>query len=302
MEKAREKAAILVEALPYIKEFHGKTVVIKYGGNAMTSKELKEAVMQDIVLMKYVGMNPVIVHGGGPEINNMLKRVNKESTFIHGQRVTDEEVMEIVEMVLVGKVNKEIVSAIQLHGGQAMGLSGKDGGLITARKKLHYGDDALGQPEEIDLGFVGEVEHIKSSVIRDVINQGYIPVIAPIGVGRDNQTYNINADYVAGKVAEALMADKFVLLTDTEGIYDDRGPERVFFSSLPVDEVEGLIEEGVIAGGMIPKVECCVQAIRHGVDRVHIIDGRIPHSILLEIFTTSGIGTMMVKQEEDHEQ
>jgi acetylglutamate kinase len=295
MQKAKEKAAILVEALPYIKEFHGKTVVIKYGGNAMLNKELKEAVMQDIVLMKFVGMNPVVIHGGGPEINTMLKRVNKESTFINGLRVTDEEVMEIVEMVLVGKVNKEIVSAIQLHGGKAMGLSGKDGGLITARKKLHYERDEVGNHNEIDLGFVGDVENIKASVIHDVISQGYIPVIAPIGSGLDNETYNINADYVAGKVAEALSADKFVLLTDTEGIYDDRGEEKKFYSSLNVKEIDQLTQEGVINGGMIPKVECCVEAIENGVGRVHIIDGRVPHSILLEIFTTSGIGTMIVK-------
>ncbi len=295
MQKAKDKAAVLVEALPYIKEFHGKTVVIKYGGNAMINKELKEAVMQDIVLMKFVGMNPVVIHGGGPEINTMLKRVNKESTFINGLRVTDDEVMEIVEMVLVGKVNKEIVSAIHLHGGKAMGLSGKDGGLITARKKMHYERDDAGNHSEIDLGFVGEVENIKASVIHDIISQGYIPVIAPIGSGLDNETYNINADYVAGKVAEALSADKFVLLTDTEGIYDDRGGEKRFYSSLNVNEVDQLISEGVIAGGMIPKVECCVEAIENGVKRVHVIDGRVPHSILLEIFTTSGIGTMIVK-------
>lgn len=295
MRKAKEKAAILVEALPYIKEFHGKTVVIKYGGNAMINKELKDAVMQDIVLMKYVGMNPVVIHGGGPEINTMLKRVNKVSKFINGLRVTDEEVMEIVEMVLVGKVNKEIVSGIQQNGGRAMGLSGKDGGLITARKKKYYEKDSEGKQNEIDLGFVGEVESIKASVIREIIGQGYVPVIAPIGISRENETYNINADYVAGKVAEALSADKFVLLTDTEGIYDDRGDEKKFYSSLNVNEVDSLIEEGVINGGMIPKVECCVEAIENGVGRVHIIDGRIPHSILLEIFTASGIGTMIVK-------
>ncbi|QRN85033.1 acetylglutamate kinase [Clostridia bacterium] len=295
MYKAKEKAAILVEALPYIKKFHGKTVVIKYGGNAMINKELKDAVMQDIVLMKYVGMNPVVIHGGGPEINTMLKRVNKVSKFINGLRVTDEEVMEIVEMVLVGKVNKEIVSGIQQNGGRAMGLSGKDGGLITAKKKKYYEKDMDGNQSEIDLGFVGEVESIKASVIREIIAQGYVPVIAPIGISKENETYNINADYVAGKVAEALSADKFVLLTDTEGIYDDRGDEKKFYSSLNVNEVDSLIEEGVINGGMIPKVECCVEAIENGVGRVHIIDGRIPHSILLEIFTTSGIGTMIVK-------
>lgn len=294
MQQAKEKAAILVEALPYIKKFYGKTVVIKYGGNAMTSPELKEAVMQDVVLMKFVGMNPVVVHGGGPEINNMLRRVNKESTFVKGLRVTDEEVMEIVEMVLVGKVNKEIVSAIHLHGGQAMGLSGKDGGLITAKKKMHREIDEAGNTEEIDLGFVGDVETIRASVIRDVIGQGYIPVIAPIGSDEHNHTYNINADTVAGQVAAALGADKFVLLTDTEGIHDDRGESRHLYSSLSVAETDRLIREGVIAGGMIPKVQCCVDALSHGVDRVHIIDGRVPHSILLEIFTTSGIGTMIV--------
>lgn len=294
MDKAREKASVLVEALPYIKKFQGKTVVIKYGGNAMKNAELKRAVMEDVVLMKFVGMNPVVVHGGGPEINAMLKRVNKESKFINGMRVTDEEVMEIVEMVLGGKVNKEIVSTIQMHGGKAMGMSGKDGGLITAKRKIYYDGTGVDK-KEIDLGFVGEVTNIKASVLTGIIDQGYIPVIAPIGVGVDNQTYNINADYVAGKVAEALGADKFVLLTDTAGIYDDRSGKKELLASLSVDAVDDLISQGVIDGGMIPKVECCVEAILGGVKRVHIIDGRVPHSILLEIFTTSGIGTMMVR-------
>ncbi len=294
--EAKEKAAILVEALPYIKKFHGKTVVIKYGGNAMINEELKDAVLQDLVLMKFVGMNPVVIHGGGPEINTMLRRVNKETTFVSGLRVTDEEVMEIVEMVLVGKVNKEIVSGIHLHGGKAMGLSGKDGALIRARKKRHYvfGDDGI--QEEIDLGFVGEVERIKASVINEVIGQGYIPVIAPIGVGANNETYNINADTVASKVAQALHADKLVLLTDTEGIYGGDEEDRHLFTSLAVDQVDALIRKGTINGGMIPKVECCVDAINEGVERVHIIDGRVPHCILLEIFTDSGIGTMIVKE------
>jgi len=302
LNAAKEKAQILVEALPYIKKFYGKTVVIKYGGNAMINPELKDAVLQDLVLMKFVGMNPVVVHGGGPEINNMLKRVNKEFSFVNGLRVTDSEVMEIVEMVLVGKVNKEIVSGIHVHGGKAMGLSGKDGALIRARKKKHFVFDDDGQKQEIDLGFVGEVVRIKASVINEVIDQGYIPVIAPIGVGENNETYNINADYVASKVAEALTADKLVLLTDTEGIWAGEENDRHLLSSLAVNQVDGLIRRGIISGGMIPKVECCVEAIESGVERVHIIDGRVAHSILLEIFTDSGIGTMIVKEAADRDQ
>lgn len=294
MEKAMEKAGVLVEALPYIKKFYGKTVVVKYGGNAMINGDLKEAVMQDIVLMKFVGMHPVVVHGGGPEIDHMLGRLQKKSEFIQGLRVTDDEVMEVVEMVLVGKINKEIVTGLHRQGGQALGLSGKDGGLIAARKKQCFVTGGDGQPRAVDLGQVGEVEKIRASVIRDVIDRGYIPVIAPIGAGTDQETFNINADTVAGKVAEALQAHKLVLLTDTEGIHNEENGRRRIYSSLRVDEVDALIARKVINGGMIPKVECCVEAIRHGVERVHIIDGRVPHAILLEVFTDSGIGTMVV--------
>lgn len=278
---ALEKAGILVEALPYIKKFHGKTIVIKYGGHAMLNQELKEAVMQDVILMKLVGMHPVLVHGGGPEINDMLKRLGIKSSFVQGLRVTDEETMAIVEMVLVGKVNKEIVALINHLGGKAVGFSGQDGNLIEAVKRSG----------EVDLGYVGDVKRINPEIIQTVIAQGYIPVIAPTGIGEDGKPYNINADYVAGELAAALKADKLILLTDVEGIFADYEDKTTLISSLHIDEVEGLIARGTIAGGMIPKVECCVRALKAGVAKTHIIDGRLPHSILLEIFTDAGIGT-----------
>jgi len=278
---ALEKAGILVEALPYIKKFHGKTIVIKYGGHAMLNQELKEAVMQDVILMKLVGMHPVLVHGGGPEINDMLKRLGIKSSFVQGLRVTDEETMAIVEMVLVGKVNKEIVALINHLGGKAVGFSGQDGNLIEAVKRSG----------EVDLGYVGDVKRINPEIIQTVIAQGYIPVIAPTGIGEDGKPYNINADYVAGELAAALKADKLILLTDVEGIFADYEDKTTLISSLHIDEVEGLIARGTIAGGMIPKVECCVRALKAGVAKTHIIDGRLPHSILLEIFTDEGIGT-----------
>lgn len=289
------KAEILVEALPYIKEFYGKTVVIKYGGNAMINEELKNAVMQDVVLMKYVGINPIIVHGGGPEITAMLKRVGKETQFIGGLRVTDAETMEIAEMVLVGKINKEIVSLINHHGGQAIGLSGKDASLIKAKKRMGKVHTPEGKVEFTDIGFVGDVEKINPEVIENITRDGYIPVISPVGVGDDGHSYNVNADYVAGEVAAALKADKLVMLTDVEGIFEDYHNKDTLISSIRMDEVPEKIAGGIISGGMIPKVECCVQALKGGVEKVHIIDGRVPHSILLEIFTNQGIGTMVIK-------
>ena len=295
-EEAKMKAAILVEALPYIQRFQGKVVVVKYGGNAMINEELKQAVFQDIVLMKLVGMNPVLVHGGGPEISSMLKRLGKETKFISGLRYTDKEVMEIAEMVLVGKINKEIVSGLNFYGGSASGMCGKDGGMIKAEKFLPTVYDEDGKASQVDIGFVGKVKEVDNQVLLDVLKQDYIPVIAPIGIGDDQETYNINADFMAAEIAVALKADKFVLLTDTEGIYQDgMNGEKKVFPYLRVSETEDLIKSGVISGGMIPKVSCCVDALNKGVENVHIIDGRIPHSILLEIFTKEGIGTLIHK-------
>lgn len=295
-EEAKMKAAILVEALPYIQRFQGKVVVVKYGGNAMINEELKQAVFQDIVLMKLVGMNPVLVHGGGPEISSMLKRLGKETKFISGLRYTDKEVMEIAEMVLVGKINKEIVSGLNFYGGSAIGMCGKDGGMIKAEKFLPTVYDEDGKASQVDIGFVGKVKEVDNQVLLDVLKQDYIPVIAPIGIGDDQETYNINADFMAAEIAVALKADKFVLLTDTEGIYQDgMNGEKKVFPYLRVSETEDLIKSGVISGGMIPKVSCCVDALNKGVENVHIIDGRIPHSILLEIFTKEGIGTLIHK-------
>lgn len=292
---ALEKAGILVEALPYIKKFYGKTVVIKYGGHAMLNEDLKKAVLQDVILMKFVGMNPVIVHGGGPEINTMLKRLGIKSDFVGGMRVTDAETMEIVEMVLVGKVNKDIVAGINHYGGKAVGLCGKDGNLIQAVKKLEKVDGENGDEIAIDLGFVGDVKQINPQLISTLISRDYIPVIAPIGVGPDGESYNINADYVAGEIAAALKADKFVLLTDVEGIFENYEDKDSLLSTLNIGDVPALVKRGVINGGMIPKVQCCVKALTEGVEKAHIIDGRLPHSILLEIFTDEGIGTMVVK-------
>jgi acetylglutamate kinase len=280
---AMEKAEILVEALPYIKEFYGKKVVIKYGGAAMTDCGLKQKVMQDIVLMKFVGMHPIVVHGGGPEINQMLTRLNIKSHFVGGLRVTSQEIMEIVEMVLGGKVNKEIVSGITRAGGKAIGLSGKDGSLIEAR--------AVNQGE---MGFVGEVTRINPQIIETVIENGYIPVIAPIGRGDDHQSFNINADLAASAIAVAIKADKLVLLTDVPGLLRDPDDSESLISVLKVSEVEDYVKQGIIAGGMLPKVQCCMESVLGGVGRTHIIDGRLSHSILLEIFTDQGIGTMVV--------
>lgn len=295
MASAMEKAGILVEALPYIKKFYGKTVVIKYGGHAMLNCELKKAVLTDCVLMKYVGMHPVIVHGGGPEITGMLKKVGKESSFVGGLRVTDDETMEIAQMVLVGKINKDIVGMINDIGGNAVGLSGKDGNLLVAGKKLGRVRTPDGAEELVDIGHVGEVKQVNPGILTTVIREGYIPVVAPVAAGEDGTSYNVNADSAAGALAEALKADKLIILTDVEGILADRNDKNSLISTVLVDEVPGLVEQGIIDGGMIPKVECCVSALRGGVSTTHILDGRVPHSILLEVFTDKGVGTMVVK-------
>lgn len=280
-----EKAQIIVEALPYIKAFYGRTVVVKYGGSAMGDSELQNAVMQDLVLMKYVGMNPVVIHGGGPGITSMLNRLGIKTRFVKGLRVTDPEVMEVVEMVLVGKINKQIVAGINECGGKAIGLSGKDGSLIQA-VQMNGAED---------LGFVGEVAQINPCVLNPLVEAGYIPVIAPIGMGQDGMTYNINADHVASKIAVALGADKLILLTDVPGILTDPGDPSTLISSIRISEIPDLIDAGIISGGMIPKVECCIHALENGVARTHIVDGRVPHSILLEVLTDQGSGTMVVK-------
>lgn len=295
MSTAMEKAAVLVEALPYIRKFYKKTVVIKYGGHAMLNPELKEGVLTDAVLMKYVGINPVIVHGGGPDITNMLKRVGKESRFIGGLRVTDKETMEIVEMVLVGKINKEIVAGINRIGGLAVGLSGKDANLFEAVKKYRKTRNQEGVEKLADIGFVGDIDKVNPEIVETVISRGYIPVIAPVAVGEAGESYNINADYAAGRLAAALYADKLIILTDVEGIMADRSNPGSLISELHVDEAQTLIDRGKIDGGMIPKVECCLDALSGGVKSTHILDGRVPHAILLEIFTDEGIGTMVKK-------
>ncbi len=294
MFTAEDKAAILVEALPYIQQFYGKTIVIKYGGNAMINDDLKEKVMQDIALMKYVGIRPVIVHGGGPDITGFLKKVGKESDFVAGLRVTDAETIEIAEMVLDGKVNSEIVNLLNRRSVKAVGLSGKDAGLIKARKKLatvYEGEDT----KTVDIGYVGEVEKVDTGILEDLLDQGYVPVIAPIGVGDNGESYNINADYVAAEIAGALEAEKLLLLTDIEGIYKDFNDKSSFISTLHLPDARQYIKEGIIAGGMIPKVEACLTSLEQGTGKTHIIDGRLPHSIILEIFTSRGIGTQVVR-------
>ncbi|AGL00028.1 acetylglutamate kinase [Desulfoscipio gibsoniae DSM 7213] len=288
-----EKAGILVEALPYIKKFYGKTVVIKYGGHAMVNCELKKAVLTDAVLMKYVGMHPVIVHGGGPEITGMLKRVGIESSFMGGLRVTDAATMEIAQMVLVGKINKDIVGMINDIGGHAVGLSGKDGNLLVADKKMGRVRRPDGSEEMVDIGLVGEVRQVNPGIVATVIREGYIPVVAPVAVGEGGDSYNVNADSAAGALAVALNADKLIILTDVEGILADRNDKASLISTVTREGVPQLVEKGIIDGGMIPKVECCISALRGGVGTTHILDGRVPHSVLLEIFTDRGVGTMV---------
>ena len=290
-EQAKNVAHVLSEAMPYIQSFRDKTVVIKYGGNAMVDKELKEGFARDVVLMKLVGINPVVVHGGGPQIGNLLNRLGKESEFVQGMRVTDAETMDVVEMVLGGLVNKEIVTLINRHGGSAVGLTGKDGDLIRA-KRLKVTKDAPGldAPEIIDIGHVGSVESIDASVVDMLVHSDFIPVIAPIGVGEDGLSYNINADLVAGKVAEVLQAEKLILLTNIEGLVDKEGQ---LLTGLDTKTVDALIEDGTIHGGMLPKIDCALDAVKGGVRTAHIIDGRVPHAVLVELFTDEGIGTLI---------
>ncbi len=284
-------ARILTEALPYIRRYQGKTIVIKYGGNAMVDEDLKQSFAHDIIMMKLVGMNPVVVHGGGPQISQVLEKIGKESTFINGLRVTDSETMDVVEMVLGGLVNKEIVSLINSLGGRAVGLTGKDGNLIRARKlNVKNNDPVLQRPEIIDYGHVGEVESVDPGIVQLLETQAFIPVIAPIGVGHDGQTYNINADQVAGKLAITLHAEKLMLLTNTPGVLDKN--ERLV-TELKENEIPDLIANKIIAGGMIPKVECALDAIQNGVNSALILDGRVEHALLLELFTDSGIGTQI---------
>jgi len=288
---AMNVAHVLTEALPYIRRFSGKTMVIKYGGNAMVDDRLKSGFARDIVLMKLVGINPVIVHGGGPQIGKLLERIGKQSRFVDGIRVTDSETMDVVEMVLGGLVNKEIVTLINRHGGQAVGLTGKDGPLIKARKMVFTRQaPEMNEPEIIDVGHVGEVTAVNAAVIGMLVNSDFIPVIAPIGVGDDGQSYNINADVVAGKVAEVLAAEKLILLTNTSGVLDRNGQVVTGINAADVDR---MIAEGVIHGGMLPKVRCALGAVQGGVRSAHIIDGRVEHAVLLEIFTDEGVGTLI---------
>jgi acetylglutamate kinase len=289
MEKLIEKAKILVEAMPYIQTFRGRTFVIKYGGNAMIDEQLKHSFAQDVVLLRFIGINPVIVHGGGPQIAKTMERMGKKPSFVSGQRVTDEETMDIVEMVLGGKVNKEIVSLINRAGGKAVGLTGKDGGLIQAKKlTMTKKSDETGETEIIDIGLVGEVTEVRPGALAALEQGGFIPVIAPIGADDKGETYNINADLVAGAIAGALKAEKLILLTDQAGILDK---DKNLIPTLNKKIVEALIKSGTIAGGMLPKTKSCFEALDAGCSKVHIIDGRVPHALLLEIFTKEGIGT-----------
>jgi len=290
--KKSHVAEILIEALPYIQALDQKTVVIKFGGNAMVDEDLKSSFAQDIVLLKQVGVNPVIVHGGGPQIGKLLEQIGKKSRFIEGMRVTDNETMDVVEMVLGGQVNKQIVSLINRHGGRAVGLTGKDGGLISARKMKLTGSDS----EIHDLGQVGEVEAIDPAVVRMLDDDDFIPVIAPIGVGGDGSSYNINADLVAGELAKVLGAEKLLLLTNTPGVLD---PEGKLLTGLSAEQTEGLIADGIIHGGMLPKVRCALDAVRAGVSTSQIIDGRVKHSVLLELLTDSGVGTLIKGSAEN---
>lgn len=284
-------AHVLTEALPYIRKFQGRTIVIKYGGNAMTEEALKNGFARDIVLLKLVGLNPVVVHGGGPQIGNLLKRVGKESEFVGGMRITDKETMDVVEMVLGGQVNKEIVSLLNSHGAKAVGLTGKDGALISA-KKMHFThqSEEMQAPEIIDIGHVGEVTNINTSVVDMLVHGDFIPVIAPIGLGKDGESYNINADLVAGKLAEELKAEKLILLTNTQGLLDKKDK---LLTGLSTERVDELIADGTIHGGMLPKIRCALEAVQNNVCSAHIIDGRVEHAVMLELFTDEGIGTLI---------
>ncbi|WP_456370476.1 acetylglutamate kinase [Thermodesulfatator atlanticus] len=286
------RAKVLIEALPYLRKFYGKTVVIKYGGHAMVNEDLKEAFAQDVVLMKYVGLRPVIVHGGGPQISEVMAKMGIKPVFVEGQRVTDDATMSVVEMVLVGTVNKSIVGLLNRHGGQAVGLSGRDGEMVVAEKMKIYkytGEDR--PPEIIDIGRVGKVKEVNPQVLNTLMDAGFLPVIAPVGVGPGGEAYNINADLVAGAIAGALKAEKVIYLTDVEGVKDETGK---LISTLTVPEIEDLFEKGVAKGGMIPKLKSARKALLAGAKKAHIIDGRVPHAILLEIFTDHGVGTEII--------
>lgn len=287
-----DKANTLMEALPYIRRFSGKTFVIKYGGHAMADERLKASFALDVIMLKSLGINTVIVHGGGPQINETLKRYGIVSQFVRGMRVTDQETMAVVEMVLVGQVNKEVVGYLNQHGGRAVGLSGKDGTLLLSRKLLQEVKGEDGRVEQVDIGFVGDVVKVNTDLIATLEQGRYIPVIAPVGVGPDGESYNINADLVAGRVAAALNAEKLILLTDTQGVLD---ADSRLLPSISVADMHRLITEEAITGGMIPKVVCCAEALQQGVRKAHIIDGRMEHAVLLELFTDVGIGTEIVR-------
>lgn len=292
MQELIGKANVLMEALPYIQRFSGKTFVIKYGGHAMADERLKASFALDVILLKSLGINPVIVHGGGPQINDTLKRYGIVSQFVRGMRVTDADTMSVVEMVLVGQVNQEVVGYLNQQGGKAVGLSGKDGTLLLAKKLLQEVPGADGSVERVDIGYVGDVVRVNTDLLKSLESAGYLPVIAPVGVGADGECYNINADLVAGRVAAALNAEKLILLTDTPGVLDR---DKQLLPGIAVAEMHRLIAEEAITGGMIPKVECCADALRDGVKKAHIIDGRVEHAVLLEIFTDCGIGTEITK-------
>lgn len=292
MQELIGKANVLMEALPYIQRFSGKTFVIKYGGHAMADERLKASFALDVILLKSLGINPVIVHGGGPQINDTLKRYGIVSQFVRGMRVTDADTMSVVEMVLVGQVNQEVVGYLNQQGGKAVGLSGKDGTLLLAKKLLQEAPGADGSVERVDIGYVGDVVRVNTDLLKSLESAGYLPVIAPVGVGAGGECYNINADLVAGRVAAALNAEKLILLTDTPGVLDR---DKQLLPGIAVAEMHRLIAEEAITGGMIPKVECCADALRDGVKKAHIIDGRVEHAVLLEIFTDCGIGTEITK-------
>lgn len=295
IESAKQIANVLTESLPYIQRFTGKTIVVKFGGNAMVDAKLHASFARDIVLMKLVGMNPIVVHGGGPQIGSLLERLNIQSSFVDGMRVTDSETMDVVEMVLGASVNKHIVSSINNHGGKAIGITGKDGELIRARKmSITRRTPELTEPEIIDIGHVGEVQSINTEVLDVLLNSNFIPVIAPIGVGKDGASYNINADLVAGKIAEVTQAEKLMLLTNVAGLLDKEGN---VLTGLTTQQVDGLIADGTIYGGMLPKIDCALSAVKSGVGSSVIVDGRVPHAVLLEIFTDAGVGTLITNRK-----
>jgi acetylglutamate kinase len=295
-QQASRITGVLIEALPYIRAFHGSTIVVKFGGNAMVDDDLKQSFARDIVLMKLVGMNPIVVHGGGPQIGELLERLNIPTEFVDGMRVTDAATMDVVQMVLGGLVNQEIVSLINAHGGRAVGVTGKDGKLIEATQlKIQRESPELKAPEIIDIGHVGEVQTINREIIDTLIARDFIPVIAPIGVGPSGESFNINADIVAGKLAESLAAEKLMLLTNTPGVVD---PDGTTLTGLRPGEAQQLISDGIIRGGMLPKITCAVEAVRGGVHSAHIIDGRVSHAVLLEVFTDSGVGTMILSDSQ----